>query len=349
MRGAVSRAAAHASSASSHSANGKALCTRCGFIKRARLEKVVAFPPPPSSGGSTAIGSTPSTTSTINTVFMHHPDRPLVVKCVYISWCACLGTLARLYTDEIRPSNIALQGSLLANSIGSFTLGMLTASDLGGQESLAGLYTGLTVGLCGSYTTFSGWNLRIARGALRDTSGPGGAIVAIVSVVQSLAFFAACFVAGKDLIKTAASRGMLRWRGNREALSNTSTGRAMGVIGCVYALLTVLLCIDDNRSRRIKWMACVFAPFGALSRFYLSRSEVVLTARGRFAIPTTTLLVGSATTAAGQAARRRGYGCYAPTLQVKAKETVPLVTIHPSFLLAAWREAEVEHAPPFLL
>lgn len=245
---------------------------RCGFVKRTRLEKLVAFPPLPSSG-STSIGSTPSPTNN-NTVFMHYPDRPLVVKCVYISWCACLGTLARLYTDEIRPSNFALQGSLLANSIGSFTLGMLTASDLGGQESLAGLYTGLTVGLCGSYTTFSGWNLRIARGALRDASGPGGAIVAIVSVVQSLAFFAACFVAGKDLVKATASRGVLRWRGNREALSNTSTGRAIGVIGCVYALLAVLLYVDDNRSRRIKWMACVFAPFGALSRFYLSRFEV---------------------------------------------------------------------------
>lgn len=275
MRGAVARAAAHANSAASHGARGKALCTRCGFIKRTRLEKVVAFPPPPPPPSGTT-----TTTTTTAMVSMQHPaGPPLVVKCVYISWCACLGTLARTYTDDISPSNFALQGSFLANSIGSFTLGMLTASDLGEQESLSGLYAGLTVGLCGSYTTFAGWNLRVARGALGDTSGPGGAIVAAVAAVKSLAFFAACFVAGKDLVKTAAAinsrRGvMFRWRrgGGREAsLSNTSIGRAVGVMGCVYALLAVLLWVDDDRSRRIQWMACVFAPFGALSRFFLSR------------------------------------------------------------------------------
>lgn len=193
----------------------------------------------------------------------------MVVKCVYISWCACFGTLARLYTDDIQPSNLALQGSFLSNSLGSFALGVLAASDLS-EESMPGLYTGLTVGLCGSYTTYSGWNLITARRALRDAPGPGGAIVTVVAIVKSLAFFAACFVAGRDLVRGLASYGRrLQWRGRDS--SSASTGRALGVMGSVFALLALLLIVDDNRGRRTDWLACVFAPFGALSRFFLSK------------------------------------------------------------------------------
>ncbi|CAN0545573.1 unnamed protein product [Ectocarpus sp. 8 AP-2014] len=43
------------------------------------------------------------------------------------------------------------------------------------------------------------------------------------------------------------------------------------MLGAVYVLLAVLLGVDGNWSRRIDWLACIFAPFGALSRFFLSR------------------------------------------------------------------------------
>ena len=68
----------------------------------------------------------------------------MVVKCAYVSFCACFGTLARLYTDDIGPaSNLALQGSFLANSVGSFALGVLASSP---QDSAnAVVYTGLSV------------------------------------------------------------------------------------------------------------------------------------------------------------------------------------------------------------
>lgn len=203
---------------------------------------------------------------------VQYPGRPVVVQCAYISWCACFGTLARLYTDTINPSNLALQGSFLSNSLGSFALGALVASHLD-EESMPGLYTGLTVGLCGSYTTYSGWNLRIAGAALRDAPGPGGAIVAIVAIVKSLAFFAACFVAGRDLVKGLESRGRrLCWQGNGLGNSTASfLGRAVGPIGVVYALLAVLLVTDASQTRRSRWLACMFAPFGALMRFFLSR------------------------------------------------------------------------------
>lgn len=73
------------------------------------------------------------------------PGRPMVVKCAYISFCACFGTLARLYTDDIGPaSNLALQGSFLANSVGSFALGILTSSP--DRDSVPdALHAGLTV------------------------------------------------------------------------------------------------------------------------------------------------------------------------------------------------------------
>ncbi|CAM9470567.1 unnamed protein product, partial [Sphacelaria rigidula] len=91
------------------------------------------------------------------------------------------------------------QGSFLANAIGSLALGILTASDLN-EDTLPYLYTGVTVGFCGSYTTYSGWNLRVARAALRHVWGPGGAVVSIVGVLLSLTFYVACFVAGTDFV-----------------------------------------------------------------------------------------------------------------------------------------------------
>lgn len=133
-------------------------------------------------------------------------------------------------------------------------------------------------GFCGSYTTYSGWNLRIARAALGQVSGaPSGAIVTIVAMATSLAFFAACFSAGCDVMKQIVShgrrlniRGMLGGGalagGDSDAVRNT-----LGMLGALYVLLAVLLGVDDNWARRVDWLACIFAPFGALSRFFLSR------------------------------------------------------------------------------
>ena len=279
MRRRTRAAAAHAGPATQTSTR----CRRCGFFINRALphQKLAAHfnQPRTTSAAATAVATIPlrarggaAAGSPPPQMAVQFLGRPVVIQCTYISWCACFGTLARLYTDTINPSNLALQGSFLSNSLGSFALGALVASDLD-EESMPGLYTGLTVGLCGSYTTYSGWNLRIARSALRDASGPGGAIVAIVAIVKSLAFFAACFVAGRDLVKGWASRGgRLRWQGNGLRNSNASSpGRTIGPIGAIYALLAVLLVLDHSRTRRIRWLACMFAPFGALARFSLSR------------------------------------------------------------------------------
>lgn len=136
-------------------------------------------------------------------------------------------------------------------------------------------------GLCGSYTTYSGWNLRVARAALGQVSGaPSGAIVAAVAIVTSLAFFSACFVAGSDLVKGATSRGRrLRLSGLlRGGSGGDSVGAmrgAVGMLGTLYVLLAILLAVDSSWSRRIDWVACMFAPFGALSRFFLSRCGAI--------------------------------------------------------------------------
>lgn len=203
-------------------------------------------------------------------------ESKMVVKCAYIAFCACFGTLARLYTDMIEPSSLALQGSLLSNSIGSFALGVLEASHLN-VERLGGLYTGLTVGLCGSYTTFSGWKLQAGRMALGDARGDADGIVAVVYIVESLAFFAACYIAGHDLVKALAAQE--RWRCSaREGGGNGGVGcrgitarAALTGIGSLYAILAVLLYVDSNWTRRTYWVACMFAPLGALSRYFLSK------------------------------------------------------------------------------
>lgn len=139
--------------------------------------------------------------------------------------------------------------------------------------------TYLNKGLCGSYTTYSGWNLRIARAALGQISGaPSGAIVTVVAIGTSLAFFSACFAAGSDLVKEITRRGRrMRLQGllggglggdSADAMRN-----AVGMIGTLYVLLAILLAVDSNWSRRIDWVACMFAPFGALLRFFLSRCD----------------------------------------------------------------------------
>lgn len=142
-----------------------------------------------------------------------------------------------------------------------------------------------TQGLCGSYTTYSGWNLRIARAGLGQIPGaPSGAIVTVVAVATSLAFFAACFAAGSDLMKEIASRGrrlrlrgMLGGGGGLGGSGSDAVRAALGMLGSVYVLLAILLAVDENWSRRIDWVACMFAPFGALFRFYLSRCVLICT------------------------------------------------------------------------
>ena len=243
-------------------------CQRCGlFVNRAHRVKFRGYTPKtPVPRLTAAAGSAAATDTKEN---MLPPRRPMVVKCAYVAFCACFGTLARLYTDEILPSNVALQGSFLSNSIGSFALGVLEASDLN-EEHLGGLYTGLTVGLCGSYTTFSGWNLRIGRVALGDAEGSTGGIFAAVSMVQTLAFFAVCYVAGRDLVKTLAENGRGRWRAGESGSRATTAWGAFAAVVTVYVIMAILLYVDDSRTRRIYWVACMLAPFGALLRFFLA-------------------------------------------------------------------------------
>lgn len=195
-------------------------------------------------------------------------DRILVVRCVYVAWCSCLGCLVRLFLDDVQSQNIALQGSVLSNAIGCFAMGVMVDADLS-EDNLPGLYTGVTVGVLGSLTTYSGWNLRVAWAALGDAAGPSGGIVTVVAVIVWLTFFVVCRLAGGDLVKSLARAGRIQCRGIRGGIG--STQRALSVLGLVFAILVVLLVVDDNTNRRDDWVACLFAPFGALLRFALAR------------------------------------------------------------------------------
>ncbi|CAM9385340.1 unnamed protein product [Hapterophycus canaliculatus] len=270
-------------------------CPRCGssflFIQRALLPRGSQHKPDgvhQRRATSPAVDDSDHCGKRVEMAMLALPDRPALVKCGYISFCACFGTLARLYTDDIGPvSNVALQGSFLANSLGSFALGVLTSSP-DRETAPDAVYAGLTVGLCGSYTTYSGWNLRVARAALGEIPGaPSGAIVAVVAVVTSLAFFASCFAAGSDLMKHMASRGrtlqlrsILGGGGTLSGGGRDDLHAVLGMLGGVYALLVILLVVDDNWSRRIDWIACMLAPFGALTRFFLASRKLNNRVRG---------------------------------------------------------------------
>lgn len=148
-----SRAAAVATTNNSSSARKEnRCCQHCGssllFIQRAflnRHEKENAIQVAAEAAAAAAASRSASRKTTATTTTSMVMGRPMVTKCAYISFCACFGTYARLYTDGIGPaSNLALQGSFLANSIGSFALGVLASSP--DQDTTPDtVYAGLTV------------------------------------------------------------------------------------------------------------------------------------------------------------------------------------------------------------
>lgn len=207
---------------------------------------------------------------------------------------AVLGCLARLHTDRFSAA-FGTYGSKVSNALGCFILGLLVASDLD-EEVLPHVYTGLTVGFCGSFTTYSGWNLSIVRTELPkfypSTANLAGCLKGFSSMVfgalSALAFFCACFVAGNDSAKALRMKGVIVESPNgneRESTGaswisrRTAAGLGFGVFCSILGTLVLGHQAALYGVAPAAWLhlwkrdivPCLLSPLGALSRFFLSR------------------------------------------------------------------------------
>ncbi|CAM9861159.1 unnamed protein product [Choristocarpus tenellus] len=199
-------------------------------------------------------------------------------KCLYIAGLASLGCFARIFTDELFNSIVKLEvygppfvKSFVSNAMGSFILGALTTSGLD-EDTLPGIYTGLTTGFCGSYTTYSGWNLEMSHVAVEEVpfTGMSNVAVAIGSILVSVVFFTSSYIAGGDTMLAADRKvGETQVIRVRYPKLEVTTGATI----LLFAILTLLVILDGPQSeqRRVYWLSGLMAPFGALTRFFLGR------------------------------------------------------------------------------
>ncbi|CAM9965851.1 unnamed protein product [Discosporangium mesarthrocarpum] len=202
----------------------------------------------------------------------------LAAKCAFISCCAVFGCFARIFTDKLFSLEVVLEGhhapfvqSFVSNAVGSFILGALVRSELN-EDVLPGLYTGLTTGFCGSYTTYSGWNLQLSPAEVGDspTLETSDEAVAVFSLLITVVFFTCCLIAGGD-VAAAMAEGLGTFPRQMARFARLSIGLGLSVVLVLTLALLLGLEGPENERRRVYWLSGLFAPFGALSRFFLAR------------------------------------------------------------------------------
>ena len=76
-------------------------------------------------------------------------------------FCNVIGITAPTSTDQVQAQSIVFY-DLPANILGCFLMGLFTGSQHWLLTYFPAVFTGLTTGLCGTLTTFSGWMLQAA-------------------------------------------------------------------------------------------------------------------------------------------------------------------------------------------
>ncbi|CUM67651.1 uncharacterized protein PRCAT00005352001 [Priceomyces carsonii] len=148
-------------------------------------------------------------------------------------------------------------------------------SDLFNTKGEIPLYVGITTGFCGTFSSFSSAILEIFNKATNtEPSGTFNYPTAGYGVMQFLAVALAQFGLsvvgfhmGKQLAEGLDSYIPPLKRNVFYILSNLSI-----VIGlAAYIVIIILIGVKGDGSWRSWTFSCLFAPFGALLRFYLSR------------------------------------------------------------------------------
>lgn len=175
-----------------------------------------------------------------------------------IPFC-CLGALARMGLDIGVGSIESIAGfpiykSFFSNLLGCFLIGCFSSLPKSNFK------TGLTTGLCGCLTTYSGWNDQqaIALVFLNFKSGHEKGI-SVLTWPIAICCFVGFLLIGKDM--------KIIWSKIPEKIKNIHVLFPTGV--SVLLLVAGLGLIFLNSVNRIIWLAMLFAPLGGLSRHLL--------------------------------------------------------------------------------
>ncbi|KAF7722251.1 hypothetical protein EC973_003501 [Apophysomyces ossiformis] len=193
-----------------------------------------------------------------------------------------LGTLIRVGLQSLETYNGApVFGLVYAQWIGCFIMGVVVWSKIKLLQWYLPLHTGLSTGLCGSITTFSSWQLDI----FKEFSNYHGADHAtgynILAAISQL------------LVTIAVSLCGLQFGYHAGKLWTVEKEKRTKIVACGYSLrrlkaydycimifgvlswVAVVMAAIFTPSRRDVALSCVFAPVGALLRWYLARLNTI--------------------------------------------------------------------------
>lgn len=193
----------------------------------------------------------------------------------WITIFSIFGTLTRLgiqalntYPGQIAPSLV------WAQFIGCAVMGFLTEDNklFPKADRYDALFLGLTVGYCGSTTTFSSWILQVfedvsnTRGYARNRGYNVISVLSQVMVTLAASLFA--FRLGSHIAiladKATTLRPVPRMTGNINII-------LLLLLAICFQAATIITTALRRDWRGIVAIAMVFSPAGALTRWYLSR------------------------------------------------------------------------------
>jgi CrcB protein len=191
-----------------------------------------------------------------------HKDKPimgLIYSAVAISALSVAGVASRItLLNAATNANFLPQAtSISVNLIGSFIMGLLVAVS-GLNSACPYMHNALTVGFCGSFTTFSSWTYSIIHG--------GNALVELgIGFSAPFAAFAlGCDVGGNATINVS---------GHTLALDKVMVCAAAICAVSTLVLLSVFYPTRPTYSiTDADIIACALAPIGALTRWILCKN-----------------------------------------------------------------------------
>lgn len=195
----------------------------------------------------------------------------------WITIFSILGTLTRLGLQSLNDYTGHLIPPLVwAQFVGCAVMGFVTEDDKifpKKQEKYDAFYTGITVGYCGSVTSFSAWILQVWED-MANTDGysrPRGynVISIITQVMVTLAAAIGGFRLGNHLAIFTDHLLPLR---PIPKVKKTGVIMFLMLVAICFQTATIISAGVKRDWRGIVAFAMVFSPAGALTRWYLSRN-----------------------------------------------------------------------------
>lgn len=211
-------------------------------------------------------------------------DRVPIFLC--ITHGAIWGLLARKGLEALTTYNGSfIPGVIWANFAACLIMGMAVDSSNLWEEMIGSgeyahkgeipVYTGITTGFCGTFSSFSSVMLEVFYKSADTTPGkhyqyPNAAYGIMEFLATVLAHFGLSimgFHMGKHLIEMYDKYSPMLKNKTYKKLEILSSTIGLSL----FIIVIILIGVKDNGSWRSWTFACFFAPFGALIRYYLSR------------------------------------------------------------------------------